>query len=46
MQSAFEKITSACSEKERLWEERGAKVLKLYEIRDAREEDVKLIEQL
>lgn len=33
-------------EKERLWEERGSKMLELYERREARREDVKAIEQL
>ena len=33
-------------EKEKLWEERGRKMLELYERREARKEDVKAIEQL
>ena len=46
IQQSLERIQNASLEKERVWEERGKKVLSLYEKRESKEEDVKIIEHL
>ena len=44
IRAAVANLEAANLEKEKLWEERGRKMLQLYERREARKEDVRVIE--
>ena len=46
IRAAVANLEAANLEKEKLWEERGRKMLQLYEHREASKEDVRVIEEL